>query len=1169
MEVARHVIDTFFRDVPNPLVRHHLDSFDDLLSTKIPGFIRGKNPLTRNLTDGRLFEIYVGGKDGNEFTYSPPVDEGNAAVLPHTCRTENKTYSLEMRGTIEIHYIVGTDTDIVRFEDVTIGRIPLMLKSPLCYLSTMQSSELYGAGECKFELGGYFIIGGSEKCLLTQEKLGDNMFYASKRVQPSGSSPGAIGLVEKEDTESKIAGATKAEKYEYIAGIRTLNEAGTRGPHYHFLVIPPKNVKPNDYKTIANTDDLSVFSKKRLVTIKLPGFSEAVPLVSVFYALGLSNHKDIYDTVFAGIPESERTIYDELFSEIVLSHDVFLEQVMKAETDQNQDANLLILKRQCRTPTQTAVYVNLYNDLFSHCEPREGESAAVLYRRKAYLLGNMLKMAMDVALDIKPKSDRDHYRYKRLSTSGDLCFEQFRRVYRDVSNNMLLRMEERAFYESNTYAGKKIKNLIQDTPNNYWWTSYTFLSEFEKAFKGQWGGKNGVSQELLRFSYPGTVAMLRRVNLDMDKDTKAYEARRIHGSSWGFMCPTDNPDGGNVGMIKSMTLLCSITTTVPSKLMYDIVTAFKNFKPITLIHPAKWNPAWTKVHINSDLVGVFEKDAEEFHYDAIQKRRSTEIPKFVSLCWNRYENEYIICTDAGRVSRPLYREGVKAEAVKRMVSWKALVSKAIDYVDPQETESLLVKMEPFSDRQLSEIHGITSLSASASIVPNSDFSQSVRSMFSCQQIKHACSWFNTAFNKRFDTHATWLNSAQQPLSQTWTARRIMGGDGCLPYGENSIVALATYSGYNQEDSIILNDSAVKRGMFNTVFYHSYDVQEEMINVAAGTNTEFANVLTNSRFRETVVPKQGVSYEKLDGDGIILAGSEVTQDTVLVSIVVPVTNEGGQVVGYSDKSFTPGRGEKGVVDSVFRYVTREGLHGVKIRIAKFRTPEFGDKFCSRHGQKGTVGIRLNEEDMPYTASGLRPDMIVNPHAFPSRMTIGQFIEGMACKAAAEVGTMVDSTPFSTQDRVGETRDLLKKLGMHPYGHEVMYNGQTGEMLESEIFIGPTYYLCLKLVTEDKINYRTTGPRTLLTRQPVEGRANDGALRIGEMERDCLISHGISKFLHESMMDRSDGSEILFQPETGYLDSSEKLEGQVLSTPYSLGLVLRELEAMHISVRLAAP
>jgi DNA-directed RNA polymerase beta subunit len=207
-------------------------------------------------------------------------------------------------------------------------------------------------------------------------------------------------------------------------------------------------------------------------------------------------------------------------------------------------------------------------------------------------------------------------------------------------------------------------------------------------------------------------------------------------------------------------------------------------------------------------------------------------------------------------------------------------------------------------------------------------------------------------------------------------------------------------------------------------------------------------------------------------------------------------------------------------------------------------------------------------MPYTASGLRPDMIVNPHAFPSRMTIGQFIETMAVKAGIEVGSLVDSTPFSSQNRINELKDLLLKMGMHPYGHEIMYNGQTGEMMDAEIFIGPTYYLRLKHMVEDKINYRSRGPKTMLTHQPVEGRANDGGLRIGEMERDILISHGMSKFLNESMMERSDKAGTLLQSETGYMDSTPDQQGHKIELPYASKLFVQELESMHISTRFAS-
>jgi len=787
----------------------------------------------------------------------------------------------------------------------------------------------------------------------------------------------------------------------------------------------------------------------------------------------------------------------------------------------------------------------------------------------------MLKMTIDVSLDIKPKSDRDHYRYKRLYASGDLCFTEFREIYKGIANNMLLRMDERIEFEGPTYAGKKLVTLTRNGPSQYW-KPYVMLGEIEKSFKGKWGGKDGICQELTRVSYIGTIAMLRRVNLDMDKNTKAYAARRLHGTSWGYMCPSDNPDGGNVGMIKSMTLLSSITTTTPSKVMYDIVKSFKTFKPTHLIHPGKFSPIWTKVYVNSDLVGIFAGGTEEFHYDTLQKRRNREISKFISLCWNRADNEYLIYTDAGRATRPLYREGTKPEAVKRITKWSDFDSKIMDYIDPQELECLRIRMEPFSEVQLSEIHGSTMFSASGSVIPNADHNQAPRNMFSCQQSKHACGWHNTAFNKRFDTMAVWMNTPQLPLSQTWTSRHILGKDGCLGYGDNIIVALGIYSGYNQEDSVIINDTALKRGLFDTIYYHSYDVTEEALSsgfdkgkFTVFKSTLFGNIVTDPRYRETVIPKEGKDYTKLDGDGIIAVGKEVTEDTILVGIVTPQSNDNHEILGYRDKSYKPKRGQRGIVDGVYRYITKEGLRGVKIRVAEKRSPVLGDKFCSRHGQKGTVGLRMAEEDLPFTASGLRPDMIVNPLAFPSRMTIGQFIETMSVKAGIEVGTLVDSTSFATQNRISEMKDFLLKLGMHPYGHEIMYNGETGEMMDAEIFIGPTYYLRLKLMVDDKINYRTRGPKTMLTHQPVEGRANDGGLRIGEMERDSIISHGMSKFLHESMMERSDKSETLLQKETGYLDSSADQQGQPIEIPYSAGLFLRELESMHISLQLASP
>jgi DNA-directed RNA polymerase II subunit RPB2 len=1158
MDVAKHVIDTFFKDISNPLVRHHLDSYYDFISTKIPRYIHASNPIKLLLADGRGVRVYIGGKAGNKLNYTLPVDDEGFAIYPHMCRLENKSYSFKIHGTIEIEYEYSeTDIETKTFDDIFIAEIPLMLKSSLCYLRNMNHEELYKVGECNYELGGYFIIDGQERVLLTQESLGSNMFYAKKRTVLKVEDPTRT-TVEK-DTSVGLD-STKGENYEYVAGINSASEDGTIGPYPHVLLLGPKNTSPSVPSDIAKVTDFSTYFS-RLLTLKLPGFLQAVPALSVFRALGITSDRELYDIILHGVDNKNKTIYDSLFTTIVISHDRYLKKELLKESDQTQDINLLVLKRQTRTRSAGSVYINLYSKMFPHCEIGEG-SASTLYKRKAYLLGHMVRMLMDVELGITENSDRDHFKFKRLDAGGDLCFQEFRRIYKDVSKNMKLRLDQRVEFEKNMFKGKELSNLVNEDGLRIFWRHHDFMNQFTKSFKGMWGGNDGVSQVLSRFSYLGTVAHMRRVNLMIDKGSKQLPARRIHCSSWGLMCPTDNPDGGNVGLIKSMAIFSSISTQIPHTILKKYITDEKNFIPLTSIHPSNWNPIWTRVYLNSDLIGVITAGMEQFHKHLLEERRTQKFDMLVSLCWNRTANEYVIFTDAGRISRVVYREGIKSENIQKLKSWNSMVSSSMDYIDAQETESLRISMSPFNETSPSEIHGTMIFSPSASVNPASDHNQAPRNMFSCQQVKQACSWFNTAFNKRFDTIATHLHSPQSPITQTWTSPHIIGG---MPYGENTIVALAIYSGYNQEDSILVNGGSLKRGMFKTSYYHSYDVSEEMLDPETQTHTIFANIVMNSKYRETVVRDAERDYSLLDGDGIIRVGSHVTAKTVLVGIVSPQSNEEGQVVRYVDVSSMPKRDQLGIVDSIYRYV-KDNVQCVKIRVCESRSPTIGDKFSARHGQKGTCGIIIPEEDMPYNADGIRPDLVVNPHAFPSRMTIGMFIESIASKIGVHLGTTVDTTAFTTNNKIGDMKDILVQLGYHPYGHEVLYNGFTGEMIQSEIFMGPVYYLRSKLMTADKINYRSTGPKNNMTKQPLEGRASGGGLRIGEMERDGLLSHGVSAFIHESITKRSDGRTFLFQPETGLLETSEVHQIENVDIPHSMGLFVKELESMHIQVKL---
>jgi DNA-directed RNA polymerase II subunit RPB2 len=442
-------------------------------------------------------------------------------------------------------------------------------------------------------------------------------------------------------------------------------------------------------------------------------------------------------------------------------------------------------------------------------------------------------------------------------------------------------------------------------------------------------------------------------------------------------------------------------------------------------------------------------------------------------------------------------------------------------------------------------------------------------MFSIAQQKQAASWYHTNYKKRFDTIAMMASLPQKPLSHTWIYNEIMGRGGCMPYGENAIVAVTMYGGHNQEDSMIVNGGALKRGMYQTMYYHSYDIVEDVLDPMLNTQTQIINPLKD----ESVKRKEGLNYEMLDADGIIRVNSIVDENTVLVGMVSPIVS-GMQVVGHRDISVKPKRGQHGRVDGVYRFSTQAGatfedgqrvpiyVRGVKIRIVEERIPVVGDKMASRHSQKGTIGEIMPEEDMPFTGSGRRPDIIFNPHGIPTRMTVGQFVEAASNKLGLELGSFVDATPFSTSNRIGDLRVALLQRGLEPYGSEVLYNGQTGEMMEADIFMGPIYYQRLKHMVEDKINYRTTGPKKLLTRQPTQGRGDEGGLRIGEMERDALVSHGMSKFLTESLMDRSDKATIQFDRESGQFATSRDM----LDVPYAAALYTQELEAMHIDVQI---
>jgi DNA-directed RNA polymerase II subunit RPB2 len=1155
MDLPRHVLQTYFETTDFPLVQHHLDSFNALLDTDIPTFLRVSNPMTLELGDRtagadvrRQIRVYLGGKEGTKLQYESPTERDGTPILPHACRLDSRTYALTLRGTIDVEYAFADGTTELRsFPNVVLGQIPLMLRSKPCYLNTL---DAYAAGECKYELGGYFVIGGVEYVLVTQELLGNNMLYAGTRARkaPAGS---AKALVEKDEPISFLQDERASEQdleveesTETYVGVKTMSEDGARGPFSHFLVLPAPTLLPaalNEMTGVLGRD-------RRLSLIQLPGFSDPVPLLSLFRALGCASDRDLYETVLAGVPDADRLVYDDTLYSIILSHERFLAKQDVTDLD--------ILSKYTRTKSRAEVVQVLHESIFSHIEDTSGDTGA-LFRRKAYALGQMLRMALDIDIGRRKPSDRDNMQFKRFKTSGVLCFEEFRRCYYDMRSEMLDRMDRRVQYEATTYAGKGLAQLLQPETLGRYWQSWRMLASFEKAFKGAWGGRLGVSQILARPSYMAALHHLRMSLLQIDRTISTAPPRRLFASQFGILCPIDSPDGSDIGYKKALTVLARISTAFPVAAVREVLIKTGMVRGVEDIHPSTWKPEWTPIRLNSDLVGVCLGNTEEFHRKMLAARRSGALAETVSLSWMRVNNAYSIYCDAGRPIRPLYREGVTPEQVTAATTWDDM-RKIMDYVDASESDSLLMSLEPFHPTLPSEIHMTMNYSVVANLVPFSDHNPSPRSVFSIAQQKQASSWYHTNYQKRFDTIAMLAVSPQKPLAQTWIYNHMMGRGGCLPYGENAIVAITMYGGQNQEDSVVLNGTSLKRGMYRTMYWHSYSLEEELLDPISRSKTIFANPKSNTDVKQ----KAGMDYEQLDANGIVRVGTLVKENTILVGHLSPKTSATGQITGYRDISMDTKKGQHGRVDAVYTYATPDGRRGVKIRILEERSPELGDKMASRHSQKGTVGQILDEADMPFTASGLRPDLIFNPHGIPTRMTMGQFLEMASNKLGVHLGAYTDATPFTTTNRVGELRAALIGNGFEPYGHEKLYNGMTGEMMEADIFMGPIYYQRLKHMVADKINSRNTGPKKLLTHQPTQGRGDEGGLRIGEMERDALLAHGMSKFLTESLMERSDKTTVQVDKEAGRIGTSR----DTMDMPYSMALFTQELEAMHVTVRM---
>merc|ERR1712157_525926 len=581
----------------------------------------------------------------------------------------------------------------------------------------------------------------------------------------------------------------------------------------------------------------------------------------------------------------------------------------------------------------------------------------------------------------------------------------------------------------------------------------------------------------------------------------------------------------------------------------------------------------TKIFVNGCWVGIHREPADLIKTLRSLRREMDIIVSEVSMVRDIREREIKIYTDAGRISRPLLivdeanqklllkqKHIQTAETGENTYSWEYLVANGIvEYIDCLEEETLMICMYP------EELKGYGY---------SQDHNQSPRNTYQSAMGKQAIGVFITNFNARMDTMGVVLFYPQKPLCVTRSMEFLRFSE--LPAGMNAIVAIMTYTGYNQEDSIILSYASVDRGYQRCIYYRGYrDVETK--NNDGKEYFEIPDRDITSGIRHS-------NYQKLDVVGLIEPGCRVSGDDVLIGKTLDIIEnddapQEAKKYKRSDCSILAKPTEQSIVDQVMLSENVEGYRFARIRLRSIRVPEIGDKFASRHGQKGTNGIMYRMEDMPFTAEGVCPDKIINPHAIPSRMTIGHLFECLTSKVAAIKGEIGDATPFNDAVNVSAVSKLLHQYGFESKGNEVVYNGFTGRKNCTQVFFGPTYYQRLKHMVCDKIHSRARGPVQNLNRQPLEGRGRDGGLRFGEMERDCQIAHGASQFLRERLFEVSDPYQVyvcnicgnfctanLKNQNYNCTGCDNKTRISLVRMPYACKLLFQELMSMRIVPRI---
>jgi DNA-directed RNA polymerase II subunit RPB2 len=1121
------LLDLYFKSNPNFIVKHHLDSYNEFIDTTIQKVIESMNPFPIV----KPFD-HISVTVGTAYCTTP-------LTLPSICRLKNETYQCQLKAHITVTHVSNQNktpkTQVVTYNDVFLCNLPVMLHSNICRLNHMSSKQLIESGECPYDHGGYFIVAGKEKVIISQERTSTNKLFIIK--------------------------ALDTVKHHIQASITCTSESDSVFPKTLWL-----------YNSI-----------KDGITVRVTHIDTEIPLFTLFRALGVESDKAILQMIWQTVQTPDMNILQFMRPTIVhagkmacFTQESSLHWLMQFTKYNNVEHVNYILKEDF-----------LPNVPFNNYE-------------KALYLGMLVKELLSVAMGRDELTNRDNYINKRVGISGYLMGD----IFKDFYNNFRVktRTEIDNQFEFGRFSTKTGKPEVLFTQ------SQIFRDGLIKSLKGNWGllndsSKQGIVQDLNRISYMSFVSHLRRVTTPIDSSVKIRTPHQLDGSQWGVMCPCESPDGASIGLLKNMSIMCSISSSYNAKHIISALTAHDHIGFKTLTTQSGWE---TMVTINNNWIGEVKNPVDVVLYLRLLKLNAYISPN-VSITWKVFKNRIDILTDSGRCCRPLLRvdQGVPVIDMQRFKgshTWEQLVgivhdefinpfitfdtddwndvmtkmhatTKPIEWVDVEEMNLIKVAMDRKTLTKYTthlEIHPSTMLSAYTSTIPFLNHNQAPRNIFSGAQGKQAIGVYATNFASRIDTMGYILHYPQQAIVRTKYAEYLHTN--MLPNGENLIIAIMTYTGYNQEDSLIVNEASIKRGMFNITGYKAHVAEEE--------KTETNEIFFANPLDVNIKKQKYANYSTMHkASGMPIENAKVEEGDCIFGMVskeisssirndkVGIFDELTKEINMRNVSVIADKTIQGTIDKVFVSVNKDNNKKAKMRLRKFKIPELGDKMASRHGQKGVVGMIIPQEDMPFTKDGLIPDIIVNPHAFPTRMTIGHLLESLIAKYYCVSGKDDAFIPFDDFD-VKDINEGLKNNNYNSQGDELLYNGISGLQMECEIFIGPTYYFRLKHMVSDKINYRVPDGKVIgLTKQPPKGRSNGGGLRIGEMETNLLLSHGFGAFTKESMMERSD-KHTVYVNDVGIIVPYNKKKKigyenvRPLDIPYSMKLLLQELNAASI-------